>query len=177
MVKNNGQPKEVFAMIAIEDFWDKLKSSDDSVHDEGYRLWREYASMAPNYIESLKEYLPKRFAMKYADMNFHDFHILGVTYVPKQESKAMVRIVMNDYFNEYGKDMFYELLYTDVIQYSCHVPFVSNQVSWSYDIFESCGKGRFMHRILCSNRCWFDILARSIEIKVLPYQMDFSETQ
>lgn len=148
----------------IEKFWAMLKSKDDIIYDEGYRLWSEFAIKNPNYFERIKKILPKNFVTVYDKINFHDFHILSIEYYSKTLKSSSIKIVTYDYHNEYGENMFFDFIYNDVIDYSCSITSVP-PINWSYDIFEILDEKLFMHRILCSNRIFFDITSKNIEIK------------
>ena len=149
----------------ISTFWTMLQSDDELIHDEGYRLSYEFARKNPQYFQSIKKWLPKKFVSTYEKINFHDFHILNIEYYSSPPKKSKIRMVTHDYHEEYGKDMIFDFVYRDIKEYSCFITSALLPINWSRDIFEILDNGLIMHRILCSNRVFFDITAKSIEIK------------
>jgi len=142
-----------------------MQSKDNLIHDEGYRLWQEFATKNPQYFESIKEYLPKKFVSIYEKVNFQDFNILNIEYISIPPKKSAIRMITKDYHNENGKNMLFDFTYYNVKECSCYIASTQFPINWSYDMFKIMENGLIMHRILCSNRAYFDITAKSIEIR------------
>lgn len=148
----------------IEEFWTMMQSTNDSIHNAGYRLWQEFAIKNPQYFTSLKEQIPKRFCETYQKLKLHDFRVLDIGCHSKQHRMTEIRLLLYDYHEDYGKNLFFNMIYQGVGEYYFSVKSTEFAMSWGYDIFEPLENGMLKHRILCSDRTSMEIAFKTISL-------------
>jgi len=153
-------------MNAIEKFWAMIYSGDEEIREEGFDKWSEFNQNNPKYMETIKENFSKKFYEEYQGKVLHDFHVLNVDILcnTRPPRKTEIKLLIYDFHEEYGKDLYFYLRYTGVKSYSFHSPDMDIEASWYGDIFEVTADGMLKHRIALINDACIEITFKNIRM-------------
>jgi hypothetical protein len=68
-----------------------------------------------------------------------------------------VSLLLHDYHEDYGKDLYFVLVYRNVRACRLSLEPTNYAINWARDIFEDIGDGYLLHRIMCSDDIRIDI--------------------
>jgi len=149
----------------VDQFWSMMDADDQDVQDEGFKKWFEFVGEHTQYVDTFKDYLPKRFYEIYRKTNFHDFKIIDVSYFSKPPRMTWVKLLIYDYFEDYGKDLYYNLVYRDVKEFQLSVSTTANNITWGYDILELIDSSNILrHRIKFSDGASMNVVSKTINL-------------
>ena len=151
----------------IEEFWSLIKSDDCQMQEEGFQKWYEFKKNRPEYVDGIKKKLSNDFYHTYNKMSFHDFQLCDIKYSHNPPSKSTIELLLYDYHETYGKNLYYSLVYSAVSSYTIDIKSTKYAISWGNDIFEDMDEGLLKHRILCSDNISIDIVFKKIRLKRL----------
>lgn len=151
----------------IEEFWSLIISENELLNEKGWKKWDEFNELYPNYTDIFKSYLENDSYLMYTSINFHDFDIIEVNCSLDRKKAKEVSICIFDYFNDYKKNLFIRITYTNVVKYMADVKDIIYSVSWNNDIFEILDDKKIKHRILLSNGSSIEIVCESVDITVV----------
>ena len=149
----------------ISEFWAMVTSDDIQTKESGLQKWKEFNGNNPQYFEWASEKLPKGFAKDYKKINPHDFQILQIQFDGHLSRGAVLKLFVYDFHEDYGKDIFYEIVYRGVKGHAMTVCNTEYRLTWGYDIFDICDNGLWIHRILCADGASIEVTFKSISIK------------
>lgn len=153
-------------MSEIEKFWRMINTDDLKTSEAGYKKWKEYEQKYPHHFENIKEKFSKKFYKTFGKLILHDFLVVNIntSYNPIYSKKSEVRLLLYDYFEEYGKDIYFNLTYRNVETCVLHLPSIHSDLSWYDDIFEEIENNRLKHRIALINDAYIEITFKTISI-------------
>jgi len=153
-------------MNQIEKFWTMIYSDDEEMREEGFDKWSEFKHNNPQYMETIKESFSNGFYKEYQGKVLHDFHVLNVEVLcntcPPRNTE--IKLLLYDFYKEYGKDLYFYLKYTGVQSYSFYSHDTDVETSWYDDIFEVTADGMLKHRIALIGDAYIEITFKKIRM-------------
>lgn len=114
----------------------------------------------------MKDRFTKIFYKTYCSKVLHDFNLLNIEVkgntMPARKSE--VRLLLYDVYEDYGKDVYFYLVYRDVQEYSINVPRTGTELPWYLDIFEEIDENMLKHRISLTGNGYIEITFKSISM-------------
>jgi|GEM_PF-3588896 len=160
-------------MKEIEKAWNMLKSDDVEEYNKGISIIIE-ALKNNAYIYELRKKLPKIFLDSYTAIDFHDFMLVGILFNKEdQQIGPSIRLQWYDYYETYGENLVYEILYEGISYYKIFGRETLHPVYMLVNIFDMSEEGFMIHRILGSDGMMIEIGFGNIKIRKLLRQSDF----
>ena len=153
-------------MNEIEKFWVMICSDNEGIREEGFDKWREFDKNNPRYLETIRENFSKTFYNEYQEKTLHDFHILNIETLcnTRPPRKTEIKLLLHDFYEEYGKDLYFYLIYGGVQSYVLYSPNTGTEASWYKDIFEVTENNMLKHRIALIGDAYIEVTFKSIRI-------------
>ena len=153
-------------MSEIEKFWKIVRVDDFEVRSEGLDEWSEFERKNPKHFENMKNRFTKIFYKTYSGKVLHDFNVLDIEIkcntMPARKSE--IRILIYDVYEDYGKDVYFYLVYRDVQAYAINIPRPNLETPWYLDIFEEIDEDTLKHRISLTGNGYIEITFKTISM-------------
>ena len=148
----------------IGNFWEMLCSDNQEIQENGFRKWDEFKQRNPYYFDDIKKKLSKGFLKTYSKINLHDFYVLNLNWCIQPLKSTEIKLLLYDYHEDYGKDLYFNMIYRKVSEYSFNAKYAEPAMTWGNDIFESTEGGMLKHRILFCNGTNIEIVFKTISL-------------
>lgn len=148
----------------LGEYWTMMNSKDKEIRETGIKRWQESTKVYAEYFNSIKNKLPKGFLKTYDKINFHDFQLSEINIKGQFDKDMEISLLLYDYYEDYGKDVYYQIIYSKVSKYMCDI-YSEYGLGWGYDEFELHENGIWEHRIICSNGAELEIAFKRIKVK------------
>ena len=153
-------------MSEIEKFWKILCTGDFEKRGAALKKWKEFLQRNPVYFENMQKRFSKKFYKMYSGKELHDFNILNIEVkcntMPARKSE--IKILLHDVFEDYGKDVYFYLIYRDVRAYTLGVPCFDVDLPWYGAIFEEVDEEMLKHRISLIGSGYIEITFKKISM-------------
>lgn len=149
----------------IEEIWNNISSDNIEIQNKGYEQWDKL--IENKYFDFISEKLPSCFSLEYQKINLHDFKVIEIKYFYKKKNQMCVEVILFDYYNDYGENLYYKITYSEVKEYTLNFMDLKHSLMWGNDIFEIINEKVFKHRVMLSDGNFYIIMFKDIKMEVI----------
>ena len=150
----------------LNEYWEMVDLSDPIAIEEARTKWIKTAEKYKPYFDTIKDKLPKGFMKEFSKNSwFHDFNIDNINITSTYNGTTSIIL------NISHKECAYKLTFLGVERSFINIPntkgFMYGKLTWGYPEFELNDDNTWIIRVLCDQKCEFEIHFKRISIEKL----------